>query len=116
GGAVAMSSIRSTGTQSETTATLARGTIRENATRFAHSFRHARRENAERQLFWVRFFEVFGVAQEQVATFELLARRASTGRHGWIDLLYPGQMGVEHKSLGEDLEEAMGQLLDYYQS
>lgn len=95
---------------------LSRSTIRENAVRFAHAFRDASRESGERQLFWVRFFEIFGVVQEQVATFELLAGRASTGRHGWIDLLYPGQMGVEHKSLGEDLDEAMGQLLDYYTS
>ena len=95
---------------------MSRSTIRANATGFAHTFRYAQRENAERQSFWIRFFEVFGVAQEQVATFELLAGRASTGRHGWIDLLYPGQMGVEHKSLGEDLDDALGQLLDYYTS
>ncbi len=93
---------------------LSKSTIRENATRFAHDFRGASRENAERQSFWIRFFEVFGVRQEQVAAFELLADRASTGSYGWIDLLYPGQMGVEHKSLGEDLDDAMGQLLDYY--
>lgn len=100
--------------ESDAAVQLSRSTIRENATRFSHAFREASRENAERQSFWIRFFEVFGVAQEQVAAFELLADRASTGSYGWIDLLYPGQMGVEHKSLGEDLDQAMGQLLDYY--
>jgi len=59
---------------------------------------------------------VFGVDRRMVAAFEELAKRASTGNHGWVDLLYPGQMAVEHKSLGEDLDGAMGQLLDYLPS
>jgi hypothetical protein len=97
-------------------AILSKSTIRANAVSFAHAFRSATSETSKRQLFWIRFFEVFGVAAEQVSAFEQIAKRASTGRHGWIDLLYPGQMGVEHKSAGEDLETAMSQLLDYYVS
>jgi hypothetical protein len=97
-------------------AILSKSSIRKNATSFAHKFQSAHSEAAQRQTFWIRFFEIFGVAAEQVSAFELIAKRATTGRHGWIDLLYPGQMGVEHKSAGEDLSGAMGQLLDYYTS
>ncbi len=101
---------------SNPSAILSKSTIRANAVAFAHAFRFATSEKSQRQTFWIRFFEIFGVAAEQVSAFEQIAERATTGRHGWVDLLYPGQMGVEHKSAGEDLDDAMGQLLDYYTS
>ena len=84
--------------------------------RFAHNWREARSEQAERQSFWNAFFQIFGVDRRQVAAFERLAERASTGNRGWIDMLNPGQQLVEHKSAGEDLDEAMNQLIDYLPS
>jgi hypothetical protein len=73
-------------------------------------------QQSEKQPFWDAFFDVFGVRRRQVAVYEAIAQRASTGRHGWVDLLLPGQMAVEHKSAGESLDAAMGQLIDYLPS
>ncbi|MFN8022114.1 MAG: DNA methyltransferase [Acidimicrobiales bacterium] len=73
-------------------------------------------ESAERQSFWNDFFACFAVSRRSVARYEFLAKRDSTGNHGFIDLLYPAQMAVEHKSRGEDLDAAMGQVKDYLAS
>lgn len=74
-------------------------------------------EAAERQLFWNDFFlSIFGVPIKSVGQFEMAATRLSTGNRGWIDLLVPGEMAVEHKSAGEDLGKAMDQLFDYLDS
>ncbi len=59
---------------------------------------------------------MFGIDRKVVGSFEAIAERASTGNVGWIDFLYPGEMAVEHKSAGADLDAAMGQLLDYLPS
>lgn len=96
--------------------TVSKQEMRRRATLFSSNFKDSTSEQADRQTFWNEFFEIFGISRRQVAAFELLAHRASTGRLGWIDLLYPGSMGVEHKSAGEDLGAAMGQLLDYLPS
>lgn len=56
---------------------------------------------------------MFGVERRQVARFESVARRYSTGRHGFIDLFWPGRLLVEHKTTGSDLDEALTQALDY---
>lgn len=39
--------------------------------------------------------------------------RYSTGRHGFIDLFWPGRLLAEHKSAGRSLDEALAQALDY---
>ena len=95
---------------------LSKAAIRERAVRFVSRWADVRSESAEKQTFWNELLAVFGIDRRQVAAFEELAQRASTGRHGWIDLLYPGQMAVEHKSAGEDLDKALGQLFDYLPS
>jgi hypothetical protein len=90
--------------------------IRQRARAFATSWADAVSEHSEKQPFWDAFFGVFGVQRRQVAIYEAIARRASTGRHGWVDLLLPGQMAVEHKSAGGSLTAAMAQLIDYLPS
>ena len=95
---------------------LSKNLIRERAARFVKSWVGVTSERAEKQTFWNELLAVFGIERRQVAAFEQLAQRASTGNIGWIDLLYPGQMAVEHKSEGQDLDKAMGQLLDYVPS
>ena len=73
-----------------------------------------KRERAEKDTFWNEFFEIMGIRRRRVgATFEFAARRYSTGNTGFVDLLWPGYIGVEHKSAGEDLVDAMEQLVDY---
>lgn len=88
--------------------------MRANAAAFALRWASERRERAEKDTFWNEFFEIFGVSRRRVgAVFEYVARRYSTGNTGFVDLLWPRHIGVEHKSQGEDLDEAMDQLVDY---
>lgn len=90
--------------------------IRRRARSFSTSWRGVSSEASEKQSFWNDFFEIFGTQRRQVAAYEAIARRSSTGRHGWIDLLLPGQMAVEHKSEGQSLDAAMAQMTDYLPS
>jgi hypothetical protein len=97
-------------------ATVEKAEIRRRARAFASSWAGTTSEQSEKQPFWDEFFGIFGVRRRQRATYEAIARRASTGRHGWVDLLLPGHMAVEHKSKGQPLDEAMDQLVDYLPS
>jgi hypothetical protein len=83
------------------------------ANQFVARWQGETRERAEKDSFWNEFLAIFGIDRRRVGVFEFLAQRYSTGRHGFIDLLIPGQLAVEHKSAGEDMHEAMGQLVDY---
>ncbi len=86
---------------------------RDRARTFVKKWQGERRERAEKDSFWNDFLLIFGVERRQVARFEAVVTRYSTGRHGFIDLFWPGRLLVEHKSAGEDLEKAMRQALDY---
>jgi hypothetical protein len=90
--------------------------LRVRAAAFARDHASDSREAAQRQIFWNDFFAIFGRQVREVGLFEELAKRMSTKNHGWIDLLVPGEMAVEHKSAGENLDDAMGQVMDYYDS
>ncbi len=91
--------------------------IRANAAAFAVEWAGERRERAEKDTFWNEFFAIFGISRRRVgAVFEYVARRYSTSGHGFVDLLWPRHIGVEHKSGGEDLAAAMDQLVDYLPS
>ena len=97
-------------------ASTSKSDIRAKAVAFSARFADAHGEQRDRQTFWNEFFAIFKIDRRHVAAYELLAKRSSTGNRGWIDLLYPGEMAVEHKSRGENLEAAMTQLLDYMSS
>ncbi|HEY5052593.1 MAG TPA: type IIL restriction-modification enzyme MmeI, partial [Solirubrobacterales bacterium] len=91
-----------------------RNDIREAARAFAHEWEGETRERGEAQSFWTDFLLMFGIQRRRVnAAFERHARRTSTGGGGFIDLLWPGMLLAEHKSAGEDLDEALDQALDY---
>ncbi len=87
--------------------------IRRRAMAFSKEWENASSEQSDRQPFWDAFYAIFGLSRRHVAVYEQAAIRASTGGHGWIDMLQPGEMGVEHKSRGEKLDAAMDQLEDY---
>lgn len=91
----------------------AKSEIRASAVRFAKRFENASSERSEAQTFWNEFFEIFGIPRRLVGLYELAADRHSTGRVGRIDLFVANEMAVEHKSRGESLTKAMGQLIDY---
>jgi hypothetical protein len=59
-------------------------------------------ERAESQSFWNDFLDVFGIARKrQGVLFERRARRASTGKQGFIDVFWPGLMLAEQKLGGK---------------
>jgi len=95
---------------------ISKQTIRDRAMGFSKKFADAKSEAGERQAFWIEFFDVFGISLRNFGFFEVAAKRLSTEGQGWIDLLVPGQMAVEHKSAGMDLGKAMDQLIDYLPS
>lgn len=91
--------------------------IRAAANRFVNEWRGERRERAEKDSFWNEFFAIFGISRRRVgAVVEYVAQRYSTGNTGFVDLLWPKYIGVEHKSAGSNLAAAMDQLVDYLPS
>jgi hypothetical protein len=92
---------------------LSKRALRERAAAFAIKHASDTSEAAERQIFWNDLFAIFGREVKEVGRFERAAQRLSTGRTGFMDLLVPGDMAVEHKSAGADLDAAMRQLFDY---
>ena len=87
--------------------------IRQRAADFSREWATATSEQSERQPFWDAFYEIFGLQRRYVAVYEQAAKKLSTGSRGRIDMLQPGEMAVEHKSRGLDLDAAMEQLEDY---
>ena len=65
------------------------------------------------QSFWAELFECFGVTASRMDLFEQDARRASTGKAGYIDLFWPGVVIGEAKKPGVSLQVAIDQARDY---
>ena len=87
--------------------------IRIRATAFVKEWEGEKNERGEAQTFWNEFFNVFGLPRKRLASFEQAVKKID-GHQGFIDLLWPGMLLVEHKSLGKNLERAEGQALDYF--
>lgn len=87
--------------------------IRSRAVEFSYEWADETCEHAEAKTFWDQFFNVFGINRRRVATFETPAKK-SDGKGGFIDLLWRGQLVVEHKSRGKSLDRAFRQALDYF--
>ncbi len=88
--------------------------IRSRALAFAREWESETREEAEAKTFWDQFFDVFGINRRRLAQFEVAVKKIN-GKHGYIDLLWPGMLLVEHKSRGKNLDSAYGQSMDYFQ-
>jgi len=86
--------------------------IRHNAIAFAREWAGAKSESAEKQTFWNEFFAVFGISLRTVASFEERVHNL-VGNYDRIDLFWPGMLLVEHKSRGEDLDDAASQAFRY---
>ncbi len=65
---------------------------RDRARRFVTKWDGESRERAEKDSFWNDLLDVFGVDRRQVARFEAVAKRYSTGGNGFIDLFWPGRL------------------------
>lgn len=80
---------------------------------FAREWAGETRETAERQSFWNNWFDIFGInRRRRGVVFERNVKKLK-GTTGAIDVFWPGQILVEHKSAGEDLDAAMDQAASY---
>jgi len=87
--------------------------IRARAAAFAKDWCDASYEKGETQSFYNDFFEVFGVRRRSVARYEQHVAKLDD-RSGYIDLFWPGELIVEQKSAGRNLEKAYGQAGEYF--
>jgi hypothetical protein len=90
--------------------------IKHKALAFAKRWEGASREDSQAKPFWLDFFDIFGISDKRVATFEHAVKRLGgpKGRtDGFVDLFWPGMLLVEHKSRGKDLDRAMEQAMGY---
>jgi hypothetical protein len=91
--------------------------IRNNAHHFAREWADADSERADAQTFWNEFFEVFGIPRKRVAIFEKtveITRAGEKVRDGRIDAFWKGELLIEHKSAGKNLDKAFAQAADYF--
>jgi hypothetical protein len=86
--------------------------IKHRAVEFSHEWENAFSEDADAKPFLVAFFNVFGLNQRKVATFEHKVKKLDNG-DGYIDMLWKGQILIEMKSKGKDLGKAYGQAKGY---
>lgn len=82
--------------------------IKDRATRFSKEWAGTTREEADAKPFLVEFFNVFGLSQRKVATFEKKVKKLDGG-DGYIDLFWKGVLLVEMKSFGKSLNKAFAQ-------
>ena len=93
--------------------TLTLNEIRIRAAAFAKDYSDASRENAESQIFWHEFFQVFGLPKRRVVSFEKNVQKLGN-KAGRIDVFWPGTLLIEQKSRGKDLDAAFTQGNDYF--
>lgn len=87
--------------------------IKSRALAFSKEWENDISEDAEAKSFWDDFFNVFGISRRRVATFEQQVKKVDD-KTGFIDLLWKGNILVEHKSRGKDLDKAYQQAKDYF--
>ena len=91
--------------------------IKSRALAFSRTWADAANEDSQAKPFWIDFFEIFGITDKRVATFEhavkkLLGDKAKVD--GFVDLFWPGMLLVEQKSRGKNLDTALTQALSYF--
>jgi type I restriction-modification system DNA methylase subunit len=87
--------------------------IKSRALTFSRTWADAANEDSQAKPFWIDFFEIFGITDKRVATFELNVKKLG-GALGFVDLFWPGMLLVEQKSRGKNLDLAFTQALDYF--
>ncbi len=87
--------------------------IKSRALAFSREWADAADEAGEAKPFWIAFFEIFGITNKRVASFEHAVKKFGGGQ-GFVDLFWPGVLLVEQKSRGRDLDRAFAQALDYF--
>ena len=86
--------------------------IKSRALQFSKTWADACNEDSQAKPFWIDFFEIFGITNKRVATFEMNVKKLG-GAQGFVDLFWPGVLLVEHKSRGKNLDAALEQAIGY---
>jgi hypothetical protein len=86
--------------------------IKYRAISFSNEWAGTSNEEAEAKSFIEAFFEVFGISRRRVATFEHRVKKLDE-HDGYIDLLWKGNILIEMKSRGKNLDKAFEQAKDY---
>ena len=86
--------------------------IKSRALQFSKTWADACNENSQAKPFWIDFFEIFGITNKRVGSFELNVKKLNCAQ-GFVDLFWPGVLLVEHKSLGKNLDDAVDQAVGY---
>lgn len=76
--------------------------IKSRALLFSQIWSDACNEKSQSTPFWIDFFEIFGITDKRVATFEHNVKKLG-GAQGFVDLFWPGVLLVEHKSRGKKI-------------
>ena len=87
--------------------------IKSRAMAFSRQWEDAADEKQQSIPFWIDFFEVFGIGNRRVASFEHAVKKHGGGQ-GYVDLFWPGQLLVEQKSRGKPLDPAFDQAMGYF--
>ena len=86
--------------------------IKDRALEFSKEWEGTTSEDAEAKSFLDAFFHVFGISRKKVGSFEHKVKKISE-KDGYIDLLWKGQILIEMKSKGKDLDKAFVQAKEY---
>lgn len=92
--------------------TLGWNEIKDRALNFSREWADTSNEEADAKPFLVEFFNVFGISSKRVATFEHKVKKLDD-RDGYIDLLWKGNILIEMKSRGKNLDKAFQQAVEY---
>ncbi len=87
--------------------------IKSRAMAFSKHWSDASNEDAEAKPFLIAFFEIFGITDKRIASFEHAVKKYG-GAAGYVDLFWPGILLVEMKSRGKNLDRAYTQAMDYF--
>lgn len=86
--------------------------IKERAINFSREWTGTCNEEADAKPFLVEFFNVFGISSRKVSSFEHRVKKLDD-KDGYIDLLWKGNILIEMKSRGKNLDKAYQQARDY---
>ena len=86
--------------------------IKDRAVKFTKEWKDTTNEEADAKPFLDAFFDVFGITRKKIGTFEHRVKKLSDA-DGYIDLLWKGNILIEMKSRGKNLDKAFQQAIDY---
>lgn len=92
--------------------TLSWNEIKDRALQFSKEWADTHNEEADAKPFLVEFFNVFGINRKKFASFEHRVKKLDE-KDGYIDLLWKGNILIEMKSRGKNLDKANQQARDY---